>query len=574
MSGALREILAVFGAEWDPSGLKKGEAGVEGFKSTLKGLAVVAGTYFGLHKVADFAGEILESADALAKSSEALGVNAADLQGWQWAAQLSGSSAEEFTAAFTKFNRNLSEAAKGTGPAADALKSFGVTADQIKNKTPLALLDDLAAGLEGVQDPAKRTAGFMALFGKSGARLLPLFLEGKEGIKKLRAEVDELGMSFDEAFLEDAQEINDNLDRLKGGVKGLVTQAIKPLLPLMVQWTHGAIEVAKTFIPMIRNSSAGKAALIAFGGAALVALAPLLLPLAGIALAFLEIEDALTFLEGGDSVLGDWIEDNFGEGSADKVRAFVKMVAGDFVPTMKAALAIFTDGQPLDVKFRELDDYLNSRLSPDSAAVFHGMSVGIHETIDAVAELISIVKDVTRVLLFIPKNAIGLGTAVGQKLSDLKDADESREQVAEYEREYRAKTGTQNWSDKVGAFFGVAPPEVKAPAAPPIDARTIRGLFGGGGSQDNSQNIRDLLAAAPALAAAAEPTQQVAQAPAPYLAQQPAVNQTVQAPITQNFYGIETPAEAGKAAARGAKSGVTEGGERLRTQRALVPGPV
>jgi len=363
MSSALREIIAIFSTEFDDSGLKKGEKGVESFKQTLTQLAVTAGTYFGLHKVAEFGQEILETADALAKQSQALGVSAADLQGWQWAAQLSGSSAEEFTAAFTKFNRNMAEAAKGTGPAVDALKDFGITAEQVKKKTPIELLDDLAAGMEGVQDPAKRTAGFMALFGKSGAKLLPLFLEGKEGIKKLRAEVDELGMSFDEAFLEDAQEVNDNIDRLKMGVKGFATQALKPLLPMLVQWSHGAVEVVKAIVPIIKNSNAGKAALVAFGAAALVALAPLLIPLAALAAGFLLLEDALTFLDGGESVLGDWIEKNFGKDAPGKVRAFVGAVAADFELLAKG-LAVFFGDKPLAKNFEDFFQYIESTWRP------------------------------------------------------------------------------------------------------------------------------------------------------------------------------------------------------------------
>src|SRR3954470_13786109 len=103
MSGALREILAVFGTEFDDKGIKDGEKGVGSLKQTLLGFGGILAGAFAVHEIVEFGREVLEQADALAKQSQALSVSAAELQGWQWAAKLSGSSAEEFSSAFTKF---------------------------------------------------------------------------------------------------------------------------------------------------------------------------------------------------------------------------------------------------------------------------------------------------------------------------------------------------------------------------------------------------------------------------------------------------------------------------------------
>src|SRR6478735_5505161 len=125
MSGALREVLAIFGTEFDDKGIKDGEKGIAGLKNTLVEFGGILAGAFAVHKIVDFGKEILEQADTLAKQSQALSVSTQELQGWQWAAKLSGSSAEEFTAAFTKFNRNVAAAGAGTGPAAAAFKTLG-----------------------------------------------------------------------------------------------------------------------------------------------------------------------------------------------------------------------------------------------------------------------------------------------------------------------------------------------------------------------------------------------------------------------------------------------------------------
>jgi hypothetical protein len=332
MSGALREIIASFGIEFDHKGVEKGENSINGMIEKLVKFGPLVAEAFVAKEILEFGAEILETADALAKQSQALSVSTADLQGWQWAAKLSGSSAEEFTGAFTKFNRNVAEAGKGAGPAADAFKALGVNIKDSTGKVgePIELLDGVADGLVAMQDPAKRTATMMALFGKGAIKLMPLFQEGAEGIKKLRAEVGELGASFDDDFLDNAQEVNDNVDRLKLGFKGFAIQALKPLLPMLVQWTHNGIDLLKSLIPIVKQSSLMKTALIAMGLAGASALLPLLLGIAPIVLGFLLLEDAITFLTGGKSLAGDLINKVFGPGSAATVQAFFKSISADF----------------------------------------------------------------------------------------------------------------------------------------------------------------------------------------------------------------------------------------------------
>ena len=159
MSGALREVLAVFGVEFDDSGLKKGNKGVDGLIGKLGGLAEKVAAAFAVHEIVDFTREILEQADVLAKQSSALGVSAEELQGWQHAAALSGSSAEEFSAAFVKFTKNVAEAGdEAAGPAAQAFKALGVSVKDSSGKLgePIDLLDGVVAGLQDIESPAKR----------------------------------------------------------------------------------------------------------------------------------------------------------------------------------------------------------------------------------------------------------------------------------------------------------------------------------------------------------------------------------------------------------------------------------
>ena len=352
MAIALREVIASFGIEVDKTNeLGKADKKIDGFADKLLGFGKYVAGAFAVTEVVSWGKAILADADALAKQAGALGVSTAALQGWQHAAQLSGSSADEFGAAFTKFTRNVAEAGDAaTGPAADAFRTLGISVKDATGKLgqPIDLLDGVVAGLEKVEDPAKRTQVVMDLFGKSGAKLLPLFSEGKEGIAKLRAEVGELGASFDEAFLKNAQEFNDNFDRMKLGLRGLAIQVIGPMLPGLVRLSEQIVAGTKAFIGWVKGTTlvrAGLTALSLKGVSSLLTAIPQLIARFGglsailrrawlFALRFLApvllLDDALGFLAGDDSAIGAALDKVFGEGTQEKVRQLIGQLVDFF----------------------------------------------------------------------------------------------------------------------------------------------------------------------------------------------------------------------------------------------------
>jgi hypothetical protein len=568
--GALREILASFGFEIDHKELEKGEKHVHSFTAILGELGETVAAAFAVEKIVEFTHELLEEADALAKQSIALSVSASQLQGWQFAAKLSGSSAEEFNSAFTKFNKNVAEAGKGAGPAADALKALGITTDQLKNKAPIELLDGVADGLVAMQDPAKRTQTIMALFGKSGARLLPLFLEGAEGTKKLREEVEQLGATFDEDFLDGAQEVNDNVDRLKLGFKGLAIQAIKPLLPQIVALTEEGVKVAKWLVDVLKHSNALKAGLIVFSTVAtakaisgMVSLAQkagflknglrgLLFEMLPLIAAFLVIEDVWTFLTGGKSVTGDALDKFFGAGAAAKVKAFVDTLAGDVGPILHDIMAIFTDGQPLDVKFRELEDYITGTLSPKFKAEFGAMGASMVTLITTAASLAETLTDIVKAMTWIASHTVG---AVGKAVFAVSDAtanEDAREAA-------RKKKGNEGFFDKARDFLNYDyVPKGDATSGASSAARPISAPAALSAAELKAM-ISDSFAAAPNVATA--PAFGPGAPPAPQVTNQTSIVQHIDASV---------PEDVRKAAQDGAKAGATEG-NNLRTKRALVP---
>jgi hypothetical protein len=345
---ALREILAVFGVEFDSKQLDKGGVTIDGMVGKLKSFGQAVAGAFVVKEIVDFTREVAAEADQLAKTSAALGLNAQSLQEWRHAAGLSGVDAGLLDASFNKLARNASEAANGGKTQAEAFKRLGVEVkDQSGALKPLGrLFEEAGVAVGGIENPTEKAALAMEIFGKSGAKLIPLFAEGKEGMAALRAEVEELGFAFDDAFLDIAQEANDNVDRFNLALKGLKIRLASEVLPIMSSLAISTARIVAAFGKLLKNTEFLKAGLISLGLVGLVKLSALIGPLASIntllragaglllkyIIPFLILEDFIVFLQGGDSAIGDVLDKLFGEGASGKVRKFIT----DVIDSVKA----------------------------------------------------------------------------------------------------------------------------------------------------------------------------------------------------------------------------------------------
>ena len=85
---------------------------------------------------------------------------------------------ENLTGAVSKMQKVLIAVAEGgAGPAADALNQLGLSAKDLAKIPANEALDKIGAAIRKIDDPAKKAATSMAIFGKSGAELLPLFAD-------------------------------------------------------------------------------------------------------------------------------------------------------------------------------------------------------------------------------------------------------------------------------------------------------------------------------------------------------------------------------------------------------------
>jgi hypothetical protein len=121
-----------------------------------------------------------EAAQRLTNTANKLGVSFAFIETLQQAARVTGVSFETVNAATTRLLRSLANADEDSNKAAAALNKLGISLDAIRENDTEGTIRSIADRLVQIEDPAKRATAAVAIFGKSGAELLPFLSSLRE----------------------------------------------------------------------------------------------------------------------------------------------------------------------------------------------------------------------------------------------------------------------------------------------------------------------------------------------------------------------------------------------------------
>jgi hypothetical protein len=233
--GALRVTLGLDSAQFT-TGMKTAQTGLQRFAGVAKAGALAIGTAMvaaGGAMALAMKG-VIDRADQMYEASQALGVTVEDLSRLQYAADLSGVSAENLEKSIRKLSVGLYDASQNaTGPAATAFRTLGISAtDAAGNIRPaIDVIGDLAKRFETLPDGAAKTALAIKVFGRSGADMIPMLNEGEAGLRAMYEEAQQLGVVLDTETAAAAERFNDNLTRLGKTQDGIVTKITAGMLP-------------------------------------------------------------------------------------------------------------------------------------------------------------------------------------------------------------------------------------------------------------------------------------------------------------------------------------------------------
>jgi len=238
------------GAKQVSADLKKLGGKISGVGRSLAMLATAA--------AAPLAGMTLSFAaagDNLDKMSKRTGVGVKALSELAFAAEQSGASLDSVEKGIRGMQRSLLNAEMGSKTATDALSALGLSVDELSGMSPEDQFTKIADAIGDVEDPSKRAALAMQLFGRAGSELLPMMSENAEGIANLRKEANELGRTMTAEDAQAAAELTDAMNRVKSVLIGVKNQIGAALAPAMTYLADLVARTSKAVVPLIRENA-------------------------------------------------------------------------------------------------------------------------------------------------------------------------------------------------------------------------------------------------------------------------------------------------------------------------------
>jgi len=275
--------------------------------------------------------------------------------------------------------RTMVEAATGTKEAQDAFDAIGVSVKDLEGLAPDEQFAVIADRIAAIEDPAKRTAAAMDIFGRAGAQLIPLLAAGSSGIEALRKQARDFGISVSGKDAKAAALLTDTLNILSKSVRGLWIQIGAALAPAATalaeklaritatvgRWIAANRPLIVTAANVVAIIGAVGAALVglgvsisltgaAFGGLATafglavkavllvkVGMLALVSPIGLVAAALGGGVAAILYFSGAGAAALEWLRDRFGE-LRDRATAAIgaigdAMAAGDLALAAKVA---------------------------------------------------------------------------------------------------------------------------------------------------------------------------------------------------------------------------------------------
>lgn len=372
----LRKLIASFGFEYDPSNAIVAQRTISGVTGALGKLATVGAglVLFRLaREFAHFAIENVEAAKKVGDTSNKLGIAAQKLELLQQAAEENGATAENLTIAL----RRLAVAAEGIGKnAALPFKQLGVAVKDAHGKVkPLdQLFQEVGIALSSVTNSTDRAALAQKVFGRSGTELLGVFSRGKEGTKAYFEELQKLTGGYSDEFVKAADDAVVAQKRFEFTFKGLKSQIIVAFLPAITFLIQKLTQVVSWFTDLFKWTHFLQAGFIILGAKFAQVFGRILLPILGRVLLVLApiiakfvffqlvLDDLITFLTGGESVIGAFLDALFGVGTAIKVCKELNAIWDDFTNVVipGAIVAVQDLWAAITQTFKDLGDWLSS----------------------------------------------------------------------------------------------------------------------------------------------------------------------------------------------------------------------
>lgn len=444
MAITIRELFVKLGFEADT---KQGEEfekqvddigeGLGDLADKAKGFAIAFGASvaaaFGVAAISEFLGEQQEAVKEIEQRRGALAATAEEMQRLGFVAREAGFEMDELSDAIVDLAEKTADADLTGAGYKENLDKLGLSARDLsgKMKDPIQLFLEFSDAIAGMEDGGEKAFVAMELMGDAGKNMIPLLNQGSAGIKEMMLAADAAGFIMTDSTIAATLKYSEASRRLTDAIVMLKSIALDPLLPIITAITEqitewlmdtdlisaallrlrqaaivtgaalaamaaGKFARALTQLPAlistVTNGMRALRAMLLSTNAAMIAIP---LAIAGVLLAG---QDLFTWVQGGDSLIGNfidqWAESDGILGSvartiqdlkpvAEKMFDVLSKAAGAILPALTSMLAMLADAFMTALAPAIVD------VVTELVAAFQEMSPLIAETATMIGEVIA-----------------------------------------------------------------------------------------------------------------------------------------------------------------------------------------
>lgn len=182
-------------------------------------------------------GKITESIAKYQELSEKTGETASNIQALQQASNLSGVSLDTVATASIKLTASLSKTDDESKLVAKGIKALGLNFEEFKKLSPKGQLESVATAMSSFADGSEKAATAVAIFGKTGAELLPFLNDlAESGETQIRLTDEQIKLADDYSKAQ---------ARVRGEIESIAQIIVANSIPAVTDLTGAFKDVIK-----------------------------------------------------------------------------------------------------------------------------------------------------------------------------------------------------------------------------------------------------------------------------------------------------------------------------------------
>lgn len=210
------------GRDWGSLG-----SSLDGIRNRITGIVGAYLSFQGLRTVTGFIRDTALALEDVDRQARALGASRQSIQELIFTFRQFGLDTNDVSDALGTLADRARDAEAGQKSFVDDFKLLGVAIDDLRGKSPEELFAVMARRIAEIEDPTRRTAGIVRIFGDDlGRRLSPLLIEGEEGLRRYADAAREAGQVLEDDAVDSMLDLNKTVKDLGNELRGQGIRAV------------------------------------------------------------------------------------------------------------------------------------------------------------------------------------------------------------------------------------------------------------------------------------------------------------------------------------------------------------